>query len=66
MTNFLKNLLLRSRSRKNKEPKATNNQVDIEKEYPVKKASTAIKVADTTTFWDEFSKALGYIYFGHL
>ena len=48
----------------NKEQKATINQIDIEKELPVKNARTAINVEDTTTFSDELSKAVECIHFG--
>ena len=41
-------------SRKKKEPKATTNQTDTEKERPVKKVRTAINVEDTAIFFDEF------------
>ena len=50
--------------RKNRDLKATTNQIDIETEPPVKKARTVRNSEDPTTFCNEFSKPLEYIYFG--
>ena len=44
-------------------PKATSNEMNIEKEPPVKKPRTAINVEDTTIFCNRSSKKLQYIYF---
>ena len=49
--------------RKNRDLKAITNQIDIEKEPPVKKARTVRNSEDPTTFYYEFSKPLEYIYF---
>ena len=55
---------MRGRLRKNKEPKATTNQINIEKEPLFKTVRTAITVEGITTFCNELDKALKCIYFG--
>ena len=63
-TSYYFDLLLWGRWINFKELKATTNQIDLEKQPPVTKSRTAIFVEDKTTFWDEYSEELEYVYFG--
>ena len=56
-------LLFRSQSGKKNKPKGAINQIDREKKSSIKKAWTTANVEDTTTFCNEFSKTLEYLYF---